>query len=485
MSKEMHMASSSETLRGSPGFFGREVVSTLKLALPMALTQLGQVAMLTTDLALLGHFGGTTVAAVALAHTLFFGAFVVGFGIISAVSPLAAQSFGARQPRMVRRAVRAGLWAAFLIGVPFTAALQWGNDVLLALGQQPEAARDAGLYLQSLAFSLIPCWVFLVLRNFMGAINRPEPALWITFAAIPLNGCLAYALIFGAFGFPSLGLLGAGIGTTLVNVVMCIVGFFACYAMIPFKKYRVLGRFWRFDLHIFLKLFRVGLPISGAFILEFGAFAAATLLMGRIGSVALAAHQIALQVASILFMVPLGISMAATVRVGHAVGEGDLNAARRAGLTAIALAASFMTIMTIAIAATRHSIPALFIGAGAPLADESKALASSLLLLGMTFFIADGVQTVGAGALRGVNDTRVPLVFAFISFWIFGFWSSYGLAFTANMGAAGIWIGLTLGLMLYAGLLVWRFVLLMRPAKRERAQLNFPATKDLEAIEFR
>lgn len=482
MTHEILRASAVET---SPRLLAIEAASTLKLALPMALTQLGQIAMLTTDLALLGQLGGTVVAAVALAHILFFGGFVLGLGITSAVSPLAAQNYGARQPRMVRRAVRAGLWAAIVIAVPFTAALQWGSNLLLLLGQQPEVTHDAGLYLQALAFSLAPSFVFLVLRNFMGALNRPEPALWITFAAIPLNGGLAFALIFGRFGLPALGLLGAGIGTTVVNVIMCLFGFWACYAMRPFKKYRILGRFWRFDPHIFRKLFGIGLPISGTFFLEFGVFAAAALLMGRIGTAALAAHQIAIQVASILFMVPFGISMAATVRVGHAIGEGDLKAARRAGLTAIALAAAFMMVMTIVIAATRHGIPALFIGRESPLSEESKTLASHLLLLGMTFFIADGIQTVGSGALRGLNDTRVPLAFAFVSFWILGFWSSYWFAFPAQMGAAGIWIGLTLGLIFYAILLVWRFLVLTGRGRITKALTHFSAAKDAQAIEFR
>lgn len=439
-----------------------EVADTLRLAAPMALTQLGQVAMMTTDLALLGRLGDEVVAATALAHTVLFAAFTVGMGLMAAVAPLASQAYGARQPRMVRRALRVGLWAAVLAGVPLTALQLWGRDILLALGQTPEAAALAGRYLAGLGWSLVPAWAFMALRNFMSAVNRPEPALWITLAAIPANALLAYALIYGAFGLPELDLLGAGLATTMVNLGMCAAAVWVCYARRPFKKYRVLGRFWRADWRLLAKLVEVGAPISGTFMLEFGVFAAAALLMGTIGTTALAAHQIALQTAAIMFMVPFGISLAATVRVGHAAGRRDAAATRRAGFAALALGAAFMAAMTLLVALTRHAIPLLFLGAAAPNAAETAALAATLLLLGMSFFVADGVQTVASGALRGLNDTRVPLLFAVVSFWLIAFASSYWLAFAAGLGAVGVWIGLSLGLAVYAVLLVWRFQALTR-----------------------
>ncbi|MDZ4790350.1 MAG: MATE family efflux transporter [Hyphomicrobiales bacterium] len=444
------------------GYWRQETVETIKLALPMAFTQLGQIAMLTTDLILIGQLGGEAVAAVALAHTLFFISYVLGLGVVSAVAPLTAQAYGARNPRMTRRSLRVGLWAALLIGAPLTAALHWGEAMLLALGQPPQAATQAGLYLAGLAWSLAPGWAFVALRSFMGAVNRPAPGLWIMLTAIPINGALAYALIHGAFEAPQLGIYGAGIATAIVNVVMCGFGIWAAYAMHPFKKYNVMGRFWRLDWPLMRKLLAVGVPISGAFLLEYGVFAASSLLMGYISITALAAHQIALQVASIIFMIPFGIGQAATVRVGHAAGRGDPEAIRRAGLTAIAMAIIFMTAMTVIIAINRHLIPGLFLNETVAATDETAALAATLLLVGMTFFIADGTQTVAAGALRGLNDTKLPLVAAFISFWIIGFSAAYWLAFTAGLGAAGVWIGLTCGLFVYAGMLVTRFVWLTR-----------------------
>jgi MATE family multidrug resistance protein len=191
-------------------------------------------------------------------------------------------------------------------------------------------------------------------------------------------------------------------------------------------------------------------------------FAAAALLMGRLGTSAIAAHQIALQTAAILYMVPFGISMAATVRVGQAVGRGDSEATRRAGFAAIALATGFMVVMTLVIAATRHAIPVVFLGEEAAAASETVALAATLLVLGATFFISDGVQSVAAGALRGLNDTRIPLLIAAFSFWIVGFLASYGFGFTLGIGAIGVWIGLSIGTGVYAILLLWRFHALTR-----------------------
>jgi len=434
-----------------------ELTETIKLALPIALTQLGQIAMMTTDLALIGRLGDASVAAAALAHTVFFVAFTIGMGLVSAVAPLAAQALGARQPRTVRRALRVGLWAALMLCVPMTLLPLFGERILILLGQAPENARLAQRYLLGLAPGMVPALWFIAIRNFMGAVNRPEPGLWITLAAIPANALLGYGLIHGHWGLPKLELLGAGIATTIVNFGMCIAALWFTYSQRPFKKFNVLGRFWRIDWPLMRALVVIGAPIAMSFLLEYGLFSAAGLLMGVISTTALAAHQVALQIAAILFMVPFGIGMAATVRVGQALGRGDTNDIRRAGVVAIALGIAFMSIMTLAVILGRFDVARLFFGAAADGASGTIELAAMLMMVGATFFIADGIQTVAAGALRGLSDTRIPLLLAAISYWAVGFPAAYGLAFWGELGAVGVWIGLSIGTALYATLLVLRF----------------------------
>jgi MATE family multidrug resistance protein len=437
-----------------------EWTETLKLAVPIALTQLGQIAMMTTDLALIGRLGDEAVAAAALAHTVYFISFTFGMGLMSAVAPLAAQAFGARNPRLVRRSLRVGLWAALLISLPMMVFPLFGEQILLMLGQAPATARLAQRYLFGLAWGITPALWFLAIRGFMGAVNRPEPGLWITLVAIPANAVLVYLLIHGGLGLPRLELFGAGLATTTINFGMFLAGLWFAYGRRPFRKYHVLGRIWRVDWILMRQLIVIGAPISISFLLEYGLFAAAALLMGLISTTALAAHQIALQIAAILFMVPFGIGIAATVRVGHAVGRGDAPAVKRAGLVATGLGIVFMSAMTLAVILGRFAIARFFFGEAVESGGAVIELTARLLMVGATFFVADGIQTVAAGALRGMNDTRLPLLFAAISYWVIGFSAAYGLAFGAELGAVGVWIGLSCGTAVYAALLVMRFRLL-------------------------
>jgi len=327
----------------------------------------------------------------------------------------------------------------------------------LALGQTPATAHLAQRYLSGLSWGIAPALGFLAIRGFMGAVNRPEPGLWITLAAIPANAVLVYLLIHGELGMPRLELLGAGIATTAINFGMFLAGLWFVTRRRPFRKYHVVGRIWRVDWVLMWRLIVVGAPISMSFLLEYGLFGAAGLLMGLISTTALAAHQIALQIAAILFMVPFGIGMAATVRVGHAVGRGSAPAAKRAGLVATGLGVVFMSAMTLAVILGRFAIARFFFGEAAESAGAVIELTAALMMVGATLFVADGIQTVAAGALRGMNDTRVPLLLAAISYWLIGFTTAYGLAFRAELGAIGVWIGLSCGTAVYAVLLIFRF----------------------------
>jgi len=431
-----------------------ELAETLKLAVPIALTQLGQIAMMTTDIAMIGRLGAEAMAAAALAHTVFFVSFTFGMGLVSAVAPLAAQAFGARNPHLIRRSLRVGLWAALLISLPMMALAFRGEQILLMLGQAPTAAHLAQQYLLGLTWSILPALWFMAIRGFMSAINRPEPILWITLAAIPANAMLVYVLLYGAFGLPDLGLFGVGLATSIVNLGTFLAALWFATRRPPFRKFHVLGHFWRVDWQLMRQLVIIGTPISFSFLLEYGLFGAAGLLMGLISTSALAAHQIALQVAAILFMVPFGIGMAATVRVGHAVGRGDAGAVRRAGHVATWLGIVLAAVLTLAVIAGRFGIAGLFLGEST---DATAELSATLLLVGSTFFIADAIQTVAAGALRGMNDTRIPLLFAVLSYWLIGFACACWLGFWTPWGAVGVWIGLSIGTAIYAVLLLLRF----------------------------
>jgi multidrug resistance protein, MATE family len=439
-----------------------EFAETLRLAAPMALTQLGQIAMMTTDLAFIGRLGGEAVAAAALAGTVYWISFTFGMGLMSAVAPLAAQAFGAGKARMVRRSLRAGLWAALLISLPIMAFPLRGEQILLSLGQAAVPAHLAQQYLFGLAWGVAPALWFIALRGFMGAINKPEPVLRITLAAIPANAALVYLLIYGEFGLPRLGMFGAGLATTLINVSTFIAGMWFATRKKPFADYRVLTRLWHIDWTLMRQLVAIGAPISMAVLMEYGLFSAAALLMGLISTTAIAAHQIALQVTAILFMIPYGISMAATVRVGHAVGRNDAGGVKRAGIVALLIGIAIAAVLTLAVIATRFGIARLFLGEGLANADATIELAATLLLVGATFFITDGLQTIATGALRGMKDTSVPLLFAAIGYWAIGFSTACWLGFWTPLGAIGVWIGLSLGTAAYAALLLARFHVLAR-----------------------
>jgi MATE family multidrug resistance protein len=438
-----------------------EFGETLRLAVPMMLTQLGQIAMMTTDLVLIGRLGENAVAAAALAHTVYFISFTFGLGLVAAVSPLAAQAFGADDVRRIRRSLRVGLWVALLISLPMMASPLLGEQILLALGQAPHSAALAQRYLDGLAWGIAPALGFIALRGMMSAVNRPQPPLWITIAAIPANAILVYTLIHGLFGLPQLGLLGAGLATTLVNFGT----FFAALAIAalrkPFADYHPLAHLWRIDWPLMRQLLAIGAPISFSLLMEYGLFSSAALLMGLISTPALAAHQVALQVTAVLFMIPLGIGLAATVRVGHAFGRNEPAAVKRAGLVAALLGIALVSALTLATVIGRYALARLFFGTGE--ANEATVeLTATLLLVGATFFIADGLQSIMGGALRGLNDTRMTLVFAVIGYWGIAFPTAWVLAFHAGLGAVGVWIGLSVGSFVYAGLLILRFQRLAR-----------------------
>ncbi|MHB0773838.1 MATE family efflux transporter [Bradyrhizobium sp. 1.29L] len=448
------------TRRAAVHHLAVELGEIAKLALPMVLTQVGQLAMMMTDLAFVGRISTEAFAAAALGSRVYLVSFTLGVGLLAAIAPLAAQAFGADNLAVVRRSLRMGLWAALLLSFPIMVFALRGEQILLTAGQTPGAARLAQQYLFGLAGGVAPALCFQAIRNLMAAVNRPEPVLWITLAAAPANALLVYLLIYGKLGLPRLELFGAGLATTLVNCGTVLAGLWFAIMRRPFREYHVLAHFWRFDWPLMRQLIVIGTPISFVCLLGYGIFTAAAFLAGVISTSALAAHQIALQVTVILSMISFAISTATAVRVGHAVGRNDGPGIKRAGLAATALGVGITAMLTLAIIATRFEIAELFLGESAGHPDATIKLAANLLLVGASFFIADAVENIMVGGLRGLKDTRFPVLFAGISYWLIGFSLSYVLSLKIGLGAIGIWIGLSFGTTVYAVLLVLRFRLL-------------------------
>jgi len=434
-----------------------EARETLRLAAPLVLMQLSQIAMMTIDILMIGQLGKEALAGAALGGTLIFLWFVAGMGLVMAVAPLAAQAFGAGDVTQVRRVTRQGLWVAALVTVPGLFALLTMDSVLSWLDQPAVAIKGAGEYLSTIAWGLPMMVGFVVLRSFGAAVNRPNPGLWIMLVGIPINALLDYALIFGNFGAPRMELAGAGLATTIVQSFMFLALLLFSVRARGLREYQILVRFWRPDWVIFRKIFVIGLPIAGIYMLEMGVFSFAVVMMGWIDATSIAAHHIAIQIASVTFMVPMGIGQAATVRVGQALGRGDPAGIRRAGFVALGLGIAFMTTMSLLIALFPSWLAGLYLNEALPGSTEVLTLATSLLYVAAAFQIVDGIQAIGAGALRGLNDTKVPMVAAAIGYWVIGFGTAWTLAFALGLGAVGIWVGLALGLAATALYFLYRF----------------------------
>ncbi len=434
-----------------------EARATLRLAAPIALSQLAFIAINTTDVMLLAWLSPDALAAASLGMNLYFIMFVTALGIAIAVAPLAAQARGRGDDEAMADALRQGMWASTLITLPLTLMLWFGGDFLRLVGEEEAMAQQAEIFLRALMWGLPPAMWFTVLRCYVAVLDRVNYVLAVALIGIAVNAFSNYGLIFGHFGLPQLGVLGAGIGSSLVNFWMFLMLLLYVMAHPRLRGLRLWRGFLRIDVKRLAELFHLGLPVSGALGLEVGLFSAAGLLMGLLGTAPLAAHQIALQVAGTTFMVPLGIAQAATIRVGYHVGAGDPEAAGRAGWLAFALGAGFMSMTAVTIWILPRAIVHLFIDESLPGNEAVVGFAVTFLAVAALFQVFDGAQTIGTGVLRGLKDTRVPMGLAAIGYWGVGFPLAAALGFGLGLGGVGIWIGLAASLATVAGLMLWRW----------------------------
>lgn len=454
----------------SAGAWREELRATLALAWPLILANLTQQAIQATDVLLMGRLGATQLAAATLALNLTFTFNLLMLGLVIASSPMMATALGQRfnAVRDVRRTFRAGLWLIAAMLPPYWLLLWHVGDLMRAFGQSPELASQGQTFLRAYMWCTAPWLLFQLLRNFVSALERPRVVLWLSLGGIGLNALLSWSLIFGHFGLPALGLVGGGLGSTLTWLAMC--GALAAVTLFDrrFRRFHLFGHWWRFDRQRTLAMVKLGWPIGATMALEMGVFALAAYFMGWIGAPAVAAHAVALQLAALTFMVPLGLGQAATVRVGLAFGRQDEAGITRAGWTAWIIGVAFMGTMALVMWSIPRTLITVFLR-DVPANGVTIGLAVSFLRVAAAFQLVDGAQVIGAGMLRGLHDTRWPLLFALVGYWGIGLGIGAWLAFAADWKGVGIWVGLASGLAAVAALMLTRWIL------RDRLGLTRPA----------
>jgi len=440
--------------------WGKEIRATLAFAWPLALANLLQASIYIVDVIFIARLGEEPLAASGLAAGLF-GLIVWSLSALTgAVAPLIAEAIGSRSPsfRPVRRATRMALWLAVIAGLAGMGVALLLGPAMRITGQEPAIIALALEYNYVIIFSLVPMLIAAVLRNYVSALGRPVFATAITALGIPVNAVINYAFIFGNLGAPELGLPGAAVAT-IITALVTLGAYVAIILLSPaMARYRIFYRFWRPDWQRFWLIVRIGMPIALTVTAEAGVFSAAAFLMGRIGAAELAGHIIALNIAALAFQVPFGVGQAATIRVGYFYGARDSDGIARAGWVALAIGTGFMAITSSAMVLVPEYLLMIFVDPTDPANATLVGFALQFLLLAAAFQLVDGVQAVAAGALRGLQDTRVPMWIAIFSYWVPGIGTAIGLGFFTQLRGVGVWIGLATGLAFAAILLLRRWI---------------------------
>ncbi|RVQ67805.1 MATE family efflux transporter [Croceicoccus ponticola] len=436
-----------------------EFGATARLAVPLALANLLQMAVYAVDVIFIARLGTDELASSTLAVSTYGLALWCSMGLISAVAPMAATALGRERHavREVRRSFRMALWMAVFAGIFVMTVCMFADRIMVLTGQSREIADLAQIYLFWLAPASIAVIASNVLRIFVSTMDRAVVATWVTVLAVIVNAGCNWLLIFGNWGFPAWGLKGAAIASVITAYVVLA----AYIAIIQWdrrmRRHYLFGRLWRPDWQRLKELWRVGMPIAAITLAEGGLFASAAFLMGAIGTLELAAHTVALGLGALAFQVPFGIAQAATIRVGLHNGAGNPGGIRRAGLATLALSIGFALAFAILMLAAPKLLLAIYIDVDAPENAGLVALALTYLVVAAAFQLFDGWQAILAGLLRGLSDTRTPFVLAVVGYWIFGFGTAWVLGFHTPLGGLGVWIGLAVGLIVTSLLLGYRW----------------------------
>ncbi len=425
------------------------------LGLPLVGGHLAQFAIGLTDTVMLGWYGVEALAAVTLASSYYFVLFLFGAGFGWAVMPMVATAAAEEDETSIRRSTRMGLWLSLLYAALMMPLLWWSYPILIALKQEPQVAQTASEYLRIAGWGLFPALLVMVLKSYLAALERTQIVLWITVIAAVVNGVTNYALIFGNWGAPELGVMGAAIASVVTQIVSLVA--VIIYAVRVLPEHSLFQRFWRPDWDMFGRVLRLGVPIGLTTLAEVTLFATSAIMMGWLGQVPLAAHGIALNLASATFMVHLGLSNAATIRAGNALGRRDRAHLERGAIavTGMSLVVSVLTIILFLTCA--EPLISLFMEADNAQRGEILAIGTGLLAMAALFQLVDGAQVIALGLLRGLQDAQVPMIMAALSYWVIGIPASYYFGFVQGMDGIGVWMGLVLGLAFAAVLLMARF----------------------------
>ena len=423
---------------------GKHARSILRLGLPLIGGHLAAFAIHITDTIMLGWYDVQALAAVVLGSSFYFIFFIVGSGFGFALLPVVASAQASGQDQQVRRVTRMSMWISVIFAVLSMPVFLFSEALLLKTGQEPEIAAIAATYLGIAGWGLIPALQVTVLRSYFAALERTSVVFWVTVVAAILNGLLNYALIFGNWGAPELGVLGAAIASVTLQVVSVVV--LMGYAIYRTPEHALFQRFWRPDWEAFRSNFSLGWPIGLTSLAETGLFTATAVMMGWVGTIELAAHGIALQLVGLTFMVQVGLSNVATIRAGQAFGRQDQDALRLGAQVVLAISTGFALITVVVFLSVPELLLGLFLDPGDPVRPQVLAAGVGLVAVAALFQVADAGQVVTLGLLRGVQDTKVPMVYATISYWLVGLPVSYVLGFNYALEGVGIWMGLVVGL---------------------------------------
>lgn len=425
------------------------------LGIPLVGGHLAQFAIGITDTIMLGWYGVEELAAVTLASNYFFICFILGSGFAFAVMPIVASANAQDDHKRIRRSTRMGLWLSLVFATSIMPLFWFAHDVFLALGQNAHVAKQAGDYLQIAGWGIFPALLVMVLRSYLGGLERARVVLWVTVLAALVNAAANSVLIFGAFGLPEFGISGAAMASLMTQLVSFAV--IMVYALKKLPEHDLLRNLQRPDWTMMREIFRHGFPIGLTALSEVALFSASGIMMGWLGTNTLAAHGIAASLSGMVFMLHLGLSNVATIRVGNALGRKDPMHLKRGALVMCVISFIIACATIVVFLITSEELVGLYLATDDPQRDDIIYIGAKLVAISGFFQLADAMQAIALGLLRGLLDTKIPMFFAAFSYWALGIPACYILSNQMGFGGVGVWSGLVIGLAAAGILLMSRF----------------------------